>query len=62
MAAKFALVTGAGSGVGRATAQALAAAGWAVALIGRRKDALEETAGLCASARTLVLPCDVTSD
>ena len=60
MAEKFALVTGAGSGVGRATAQALAAAGWAVALIGRRKDALEETAAMCGGARTLVLPCDVS--
>jgi NAD(P)-dependent dehydrogenase (short-subunit alcohol dehydrogenase family) len=60
MADRFALVTGAGSGVGRATATALASEGWAVALLGRRKDALEETAGLCTGARTLVLPADVT--
>jgi NAD(P)-dependent dehydrogenase (short-subunit alcohol dehydrogenase family) len=60
MADRFALVTGAGSGVGRATATALAAEGWAVALLGRRKDMLEETAGMCGGARTLVLPADVT--
>ena len=42
--ARTAVVTGAGSGVGRATALALAAAGWTVALIGRRREALEETA------------------
>jgi len=56
---RYALVTGAGSGVGRAAAVALAEAGWAVALVGRRRDALEETAGLCGGARTLVLPTDV---
>ncbi|WP_237216112.1 SDR family oxidoreductase [Falsiroseomonas oryziterrae] len=57
--ARFALVTGAGSGVGRASAVALAEAGWAVALVGRRRDALEETAGQCGGARTLILPTDV---
>jgi NAD(P)-dependent dehydrogenase (short-subunit alcohol dehydrogenase family) len=60
MAERFALVTGAGSGVGRAAAVALAEAGWAVALLGRRKEMLAETAGLCGGARTLQLPADVT--
>ncbi len=60
MAQKFALVTGAGSGVGRAAALALAADGWAVALLGRRADALEETAKLAGGAKTLVLSADVT--
>lgn len=59
MAERYALVTGGGSGVGRAAAVALAADGWAVALLGRRRDALEETAGLCGGARTLILPADV---
>ena len=55
---KIALVTGAGSGVGRATAQGLVAAGWHVALVGRRPDALAETAeGL--AEQTLILPLDV---
>ena len=40
---KTAVVTGAGSGVGRATALALAKAGWRVALVGRRKAGLLET-------------------
>lgn len=40
---KFAAVTGAGSGIGRATAIALAASGFTVALIGRREDPLRET-------------------
>ena len=38
------LITGAGSGIGRATARAFMAAGWDVALLGRRRDALAETA------------------
>ena len=52
------LITGAGSGIGRVTARAFLAAGWQVALIGRRADALVETADGAAAA--LVLPCDVT--
>ena len=43
---KTALVTGAGSGIGRAVSLALCAAGYRVALAGRRLDALEETAKL----------------
>lgn len=50
------LITGAGSGIGRATAQAFMAAGWRVALMGRRREALEETAG---NAAALILPSDV---
>ncbi len=50
------LITGAGSGIGRATAQAFLAAGWQVALMGRRREALEETA---AGAEALILPADV---
>ena len=42
---RFALVTGAGSGVGKASALALARTGWHLALTGRRKELLEETAG-----------------
>ena len=37
---QVAIVTGAGSGIGRASALALMKAGWSVALAGRRKDAL----------------------
>ncbi|KQY63624.1 MULTISPECIES: SDR family oxidoreductase [unclassified Nocardioides] len=53
-----AVVTGAGSGLGRAIAHGLAGAGFTVALLGRRADALEETAESIADA--LVLPTDVT--
>ncbi|MGN6528911.1 MAG: SDR family oxidoreductase [Burkholderiaceae bacterium] len=59
-AARVAVVTGAGSGIGRACAQALARAGWAVALAGRRADALDETAAACPGARMLAVPTDVT--
>lgn len=52
------MITGAGSGIGRVTAQAFLAAGWQVALVGRRADALAETAGGAGGA--MVLPCDVT--
>lgn len=54
------LITGAGSGVGRATAQAFLGAGWHVGLVGRRAPALEETAG--GHANAMVLPCDVTDE
>ncbi|MEQ1784710.1 MAG: SDR family oxidoreductase, partial [Hyphomonadaceae bacterium] len=52
------LITGAGSGIGRATAVAFVGAGWNVALVGRRQDALEETARVAGGG--LVLPGDVT--
>ena len=59
---KVAIVTGAGSGIGRATALALLEQGYSVVLAGRRRDALEETASLAgaASSRALVQPTDVT--
>jgi NAD(P)-dependent dehydrogenase (short-subunit alcohol dehydrogenase family) len=60
MADRIAVITGAGSGIGRSSALALASTGWSVGLVGRRKDALEETAGLATGGRTLVLPTDVT--
>ncbi len=44
MSAQVAVVTGAGSGIGAATAVALADAGWVVVLAGRRRDALDEVA------------------
>jgi NAD(P)-dependent dehydrogenase (short-subunit alcohol dehydrogenase family) len=42
--AKVALITGAGSGIGKASALALAGAGWSLALCGRRVERLESTA------------------
>jgi NAD(P)-dependent dehydrogenase (short-subunit alcohol dehydrogenase family) len=55
---RIALVTGAGSGIGRATAMALVNAGWKVVLAGRRKEPLEETAAC--GGECLVVPTDVT--
>jgi NADP-dependent 3-hydroxy acid dehydrogenase YdfG len=57
MGAKGIVITGAGSGIGRATARRFLQAGWRVGLIGRRAEALAETAGGDAA---LILPCDVT--
>lgn len=60
------LVTGAGSGVGRAAARALAAEGAWVVLSGRRRAALEETAAAMAEVSPtslpapLIIPCDIT--
>jgi meso-butanediol dehydrogenase/(S,S)-butanediol dehydrogenase/diacetyl reductase len=54
-----AVITGAGSGIGRATALRLAADGWCVTLTGRRRAALEETAAAMPGAATMVVPCDV---
>jgi NAD(P)-dependent dehydrogenase (short-subunit alcohol dehydrogenase family) len=60
---KSAVVTGAGSGIGRSVALALLSEGYCVGLAGRRQDALEETARLAAgdSSRALVVPTDVAS-
>jgi len=65
---KYALVTGAGSGIGRACALGLLADGWHVALLGRRADALQATAEAAAqvdssaASRALLLPCNVADD
>jgi NAD(P)-dependent dehydrogenase (short-subunit alcohol dehydrogenase family) len=60
---RVALVTGAGSGIGRSAALALINDGYHVALVGRRKPLLEETADLSgAEERALVLPADVSKD
>ncbi|MCA1952411.1 MAG: SDR family oxidoreductase [Hyphomicrobiales bacterium] len=58
---KVALVTGAGSGVGRAVALRFLAEGYRVGLVGRRPEALAETVALAgAHAGALSLPADVT--
>jgi len=59
--AKIAIITGAGSGIGRATAHALLEVGWTVVLAGRRREMLEETAALAEAPppRTLVVSTDI---
>jgi NAD(P)-dependent dehydrogenase (short-subunit alcohol dehydrogenase family) len=71
---KIAVITGAGSGIGRASALALLSVGFVVVLAGRRREMLEETAALAGPApgaaprgaegaappRTLVVPTDVS--
>ena len=61
---RIALVTGAGSGVGKAAALALLAAGWRVALVGRRPEPLQEVATQSGAAadRYLVAPADVSDE
>jgi len=59
MSAPVAVVTGAGSGIGRAAAIALAASGHRLVLAGRREAPLHETARLLGGAEALVLPTDV---
>jgi NAD(P)-dependent dehydrogenase (short-subunit alcohol dehydrogenase family) len=61
---RIALVTGAGSGVGKAAAMALLAAGWRVALVGRRTEPLQEVATQSGATadRYLVAPADVSDE
>jgi NAD(P)-dependent dehydrogenase (short-subunit alcohol dehydrogenase family) len=60
MTTKVAIVTGAGSGIGRAAALALVAEGYIVALAGRKRETLEQTADLAPADQTLLVPTDVT--
>jgi NAD(P)-dependent dehydrogenase (short-subunit alcohol dehydrogenase family) len=61
---KVALVTGAGSGIGRATALALLRQGYAVVLAGRRREALEQALAEAGpdGRRALAVPADVTDE
>jgi NAD(P)-dependent dehydrogenase (short-subunit alcohol dehydrogenase family) len=61
MASKIAVITGAGSGIGKASALALMRSGWSVVLAGRRKELLEEVAreGQSTGQKSLVVPTDV---
>ena len=56
---KIAIVTGAGTGVGRAAALALMKAGYGVVLAGRRKDKLDEVAKEGGNAKSLAVPTDI---
>jgi NAD(P)-dependent dehydrogenase (short-subunit alcohol dehydrogenase family) len=60
MADRFAVITGSGTGIGRSSALALMNDGWTVALAGRRKEMLEETASMKRAGNALVVPTDVT--
>lgn len=57
---KSIIVTGAGSGIGRSTAEHFLEAGWKVGLVGRRKEQLEETAA--GNPNALVMQCDITNE
>ena len=61
---QVALVTGAGSGVGRVSSLALVEAGFHVSMAGRREDALQETKSMAGSKanQCLVVPCDVSDE
>ena len=62
MSEKVALVTGAGSGVGKHAAWHLMRAGFSVVFVGRRREQLEQAAATepAGGVKTLVAPCDVT--
>ena len=60
MSPRTIIVTGAGSGIGRATARLFLKQGWRVALIGRRADALADSAE--GHPQAMTLPCDVTDE
>jgi NAD(P)-dependent dehydrogenase (short-subunit alcohol dehydrogenase family) len=60
MAERIVVVTGAGSGIGRASALALLKAGFTVCLASRRREPLEETASLAEGGKAVVLPADVS--
>ncbi|KAI0754616.1 short-chain dehydrogenase/reductase SDR [Daedaleopsis nitida] len=60
---KVVVITGASSGVGRATALAFSKAGWSIALLARRSDKLQETQDLCEdSSNVLIIEGDVSKE
>jgi NADP-dependent 3-hydroxy acid dehydrogenase YdfG len=60
---KHAVITGAGSGVGAATAVRLAKEGWQVALIGRREETLRAAAKATSNPDAcLIFPCDIANE
>ncbi len=59
---RTAIITGAGSGIGRAATIALAEAGWAVVLAGRRAEPLHETAALARTVDATCVPTDVSDE
>src|SRR5690606_41765921 len=58
---KIAVITGAGSGIGRAVARTLSKDSWNIVLAGRREKLLLETAEACELNQTLVLPTDINN-
>ena len=62
LAGQVALVSGGGSGLGRATAVELAGCGARVVVCGRRPEPLEETAGMCEQGRCEALTCDIREE
>jgi NAD(P)-dependent dehydrogenase (short-subunit alcohol dehydrogenase family) len=56
---KVAMVTGAGSGIGRVVSHKLVADGFHVVLVGRGREKLDETAAAAEAGQTTVMPCDV---
>ena len=62
LAGQVILVTGGGSGLGRATAVELAACGAQVVVAGRRREPLDETAALCDGGRCVAIVCDIREE
>ncbi|MEJ7789538.1 MAG: SDR family oxidoreductase [Thermoleophilaceae bacterium] len=62
LAGQVVLVSGGGSGLGRATAVELTACGATVVVCGRRPEPLEETAGLCPEGACQALTCDIREE
>lgn len=57
-----AIITGAASGIGRATAELMANRGFRLALVDRSADGLEQTAATCGKENSAIFVCDVTDD
>ena len=55
----IAIITGAGSGVGQAVAIELAERGWQIAILGRRRETLDQTAELCTGGEVMPIVCNV---